>query len=419
MARAAAGCIPGSGTRPRSSPAPIGPCASRARTPRRSTGPSILPALPSRAGRHVRIFRSIVSRRPDAISEGLSSKRLQRVAQDLLQRQADVRIQARGRARRACPVPLQARQPGLSVRRQVHDALAAVRAWLELHPFRLRQGADGLAHRRVADAHVAGDVLDAAGPVARQRADHGRVARLVVQAGRDIGLRDRGIQLLQQRPQQRAQRGVGNCHAAERYVSTYTLSIRYKEPAMGHALLLAALLAGGCPEQQEVLEQVADAIERRYVTADEARQVAGAVRGWSATGRHADACGDWPAFIARLNRDLDAYDGHFHVERLLAEKAGGDDDWLMAWRAAGIPTNMGVREVRVFEGNVGYLRLASFYPWDMAGPKIRNALELVEETQGLVVDLRGNGGGDDQTAGQLVRAFLGDDLDAVQHIQAR
>ena len=188
---------------------------------------------------------------------------------------------------------------------------------------------------------------------------------------------------------------------------------------MGHALLLAALLAGGCPEQQEVLEQAADAIERRYVTADEARQVAGAVRGWSATGRHADACGDWPAFIARLNRDLDAYDGHFHVERLLAEKAGGDDDWLMAWRAAGIPTNMGVREVRVFEGNVGYLRLASFYPWDMAGPKIRNALELVEETQGLVVDLRGNGGGDDQTAGQLVRAFLGDDLDAVQHIQAR
>ena len=188
---------------------------------------------------------------------------------------------------------------------------------------------------------------------------------------------------------------------------------------MGQAILLAALLAGGCPQQQAVLEQAARAIEGGYVTRQEAEQVAQSVRDWSKTGRYAETCGDWPAFVERLNRDLDAYDGHFHVERLVGGKAGSDDEWLMAWRASGTPNNMGVREVRVFEGNVGYLRLASFYPWDMARSKIRNALALLADTEGLVLDLRQNGGGDAQTAGQLVRAFLGDEVVAVQRIESR
>lgn len=188
---------------------------------------------------------------------------------------------------------------------------------------------------------------------------------------------------------------------------------------MSQALWLAALLAGGCPQQEAVLEQMAKVIEKNYVIAQEARQIAESVRDWAGRGRYADACGDWLAFSTRLNRDLDAYDGHFHVERLVEEKAGADDDWLMAWRAAGIPTNMGVREVKVLEGNIGYLRLASFYPWDMAKPKLRIALELLKDTQGLVLDLRHNGGGDADTASQLVRAFLDDAVPSVQDVETR
>ncbi|MGX5731343.1 S41 family peptidase [Pseudoxanthomonas beigongshangi] len=188
---------------------------------------------------------------------------------------------------------------------------------------------------------------------------------------------------------------------------------------MSQAIWLAALLAGGCPQQEAVLEQMAKAIEKDYVVAQEARQIAESVRDWADRGRYADACGDWLAFSTRLNRDLDAYDGHFHVERVVGEKAGADDDWLMAWRAAGVPTNMGVREVKVLEGNIGYLRLASFYPWDMARPKLLSAMELLKDTQGLVLDLRQNGGGDAETAGHLVRAFVDDTVSSLQDVQSR
>ncbi|MCL7715248.1 S41 family peptidase [Stenotrophomonas mori] len=188
---------------------------------------------------------------------------------------------------------------------------------------------------------------------------------------------------------------------------------------MSPAPFLAALLAGLCPAQETVLQHMAEAVEQHYVDAPEARDIAASLREWKDHGRYADACGDWPGFALRLNRDLDAYDGHFHLERTDPDAPTGDDEWLMAWRSAGRPSNMGVREVRVLEGNVGYLRLTSFYPWDMAGAKLRNALELLTDTRALVIDLRRNGGGDTDTANQLVRALLDDGVQAVQDIQTR
>ena len=105
--------------------------------------------------------------------------------------------------------------------------------------------------------------------------------------------------------------------------------------------------------------------------------------------RSAAGCADPVAFSARLNQDLDRFDGHFHFERV--DAAAGQDDWLMAWRADARGDGAGVREVRVLEGNVGYLRLSTFYPLDLARPKLAAAFTLLADTDGLVLDLRQNG----------------------------
>ncbi|TKR34227.1 S41 family peptidase [Luteimonas gilva] len=188
---------------------------------------------------------------------------------------------------------------------------------------------------------------------------------------------------------------------------------------MSGEVLLAALLAA-CPQQAEVLDGVAKAVEQTYVAEAEAGLIAESVRDWSKRHRYADACGDWAAFAERLNRDLDAYDGHFFVERIASgPESKPEADWLMAWRAEAGPSNAGVREVKVFEGNVGYLRLTTFYPWDLAKTKLSNAFALLKDTEGMILDLRQNGGGDADTAAQLVRAFLGDGIKAVQRIESR
>ncbi|MHC2115922.1 S41 family peptidase [Stenotrophomonas geniculata] len=181
--------------------------------------------------------------------------------------------------------------------------------------------------------------------------------------------------------------------------------------------MLGALLAASCPAQDAVLQAAAKAIQAQYLDVAEGARIAEVVRGWSAQQRYADSCAEPKAFSARLNQDLDVFDGHFHVERV--DASAGQDDWLMAWRADARSNGAGVREVRVLEGNIGYLRLSTFYPLDLARPKLAAAFTLLADTDGLVLDLRQNGGGDDGSADLLVRTLLAAEITQVQSLQQR
>jgi len=186
---------------------------------------------------------------------------------------------------------------------------------------------------------------------------------------------------------------------------------------MAVSWMLGALLAAACPSQDAVLQAAATAIQAQYLDEAEGARIAAAVRGWSSQRRYADSCADPQAFSARLNQDLDVFDGHFHVEHVDAD--AGEDDWLMAWRADARGNGAGVREVRVLEGNIGYLRLSTFYPLDLARPKLAAAFSLLADTDGLVLDLRQNGGGDDGSADVLVRTLLEPGITEVQALEQR
>ncbi len=186
---------------------------------------------------------------------------------------------------------------------------------------------------------------------------------------------------------------------------------------MAVSWMLGALLAAACPAQDGVLQAAASAVQAQYLDEAEGARIADALRSWSTQQRYADSCSDPAAFSARLNQDLDMFDGHFHVERV--DAAAGQDDWLMAWRADARSNGAGVREVRVLEGNVGYLRLSTFYPLDLARPKLAAAFMLLADTDGLVLDLRQNGGGDDASADLLVRTLLDAKIGTVQQLDQR
>lgn len=181
--------------------------------------------------------------------------------------------------------------------------------------------------------------------------------------------------------------------------------------------VLSAVMTLGCPAQSEVLYAAAEAVEERYVDIDEGRRIAAAIFQWADSGRYAKSCNDAGEFADLLNRDLDAYDGHFHFEAPASETSS--EDWLMAWRADAVSSNAGIREVRVLEGNVGYMRISTFYPWDLAEQKLESAFNLLQDSGAMILDLRQNGGGDAGTAEHLVRTLLQDEVKAVQQIRRR
>ncbi len=179
--------------------------------------------------------------------------------------------------------------------------------------------------------------------------------------------------------------------------------------------ILALAAAGACPQQAAALEAAASAIETRYFEEDMASRIARRLQEEAAEARQR-TCLEEAAFVAETNLLLDSYDPHFMFERPGSD--AGAEDWLMAWRSESANVNAGVREAKVLEGNVGYLRISSFYPWDLAKPKLEAAATLLSDANSLIIDLRGNGGGDARTAQHMVRA-LAPTAKAVQTIERR
>lgn len=67
--------------------------------------------------------------------------------------------------------------------------------------------------------------------------------------------------------------------------------------------------------------------------------------------------------------------------------------------------NFGFQQVKIMEGNVGYLDLRSFQGTEYAGETAVAAMKFLSNTDALIIDLRKNGGGSPQMI-QLISSYL-------------
>ncbi|WP_164020028.1 S41 family peptidase [Pyxidicoccus trucidator] len=141
---------------------------------------------------------------------------------------------------------------------------------------------------------------------------------------------------------------------------------------------------------------------------------------------------------SRLKRgDYDAITAHRELANVLTEhlvRDGQDAHFVVIYSAQPVPRNMplpwepaspevekfrasreerrrlmalreayGIGRVERLDGNVGYLRLTSFPEPKYAAEAAASAMRLLSATDALIIDLRGNGGGDNE----LVALYLG------------
>ena len=64
--------------------------------------------------------------------------------------------------------------------------------------------------------------------------------------------------------------------------------------------------------------------------------------------------------------------------------------------------NYAIREAKVLDGNIGYLKINGFLPPDEAGATLSAAMAFLKNSDALIIDLRDNGGGDPSGVAMLV-----------------
>lgn len=171
-------------------------------------------------------------------------------------------------------------------------------------------------------------------------------------------------------------------------------------------LLSASLLpAALCPAEAATIMAAAERIEEAYVIEQRAAALAADVRALAANASETSTCLDPADFASRMTKALrdTTGDKHFTID---VTREQVDESWLSDWRASGQVTGQGVRRVEVLDGNVGYLRIDSFFEIEAAREHYAAAFAMLADTDALILDLRSNGGGSPQSAWPLQWTFL-------------
>jgi len=163
--------------------------------------------------------------------------------------------------------------------------------------------------------------------------------------------------------------------------------------------------------RREVVQGLADLIEERYIEAETAGRLAADMRQRVADGNYASY--NSPRDLAAvLTRELEEVDRHFFIDWQppgsgVAVPGDHSEESQEQWREYSRLQNFGFRRVDVLPGNIGYLELRYFDSPRQAADTAMAAMNLLANTDAVIIDLRRNGGGEPDMVQLLASYFLG------------
>lgn len=214
-------------------------------------------------------------------------------------------------------------------------------------------------------------------------------------------------------------RGKPYTHQDEFEIMRQTLFLFSLALCLLFASTAAAQTQGNLISETEK-KQVIDAVGKRlvdfYVYPDVAGKMAALLWKNLADGVY-KSISDPKIFANRLTGDLFAVSRDKHLEvwfgpELVIEtkKAASRKETVETTKEElerGRKNNFGFEEVKLLEGNIGYLKLTRFYDVKYGGETAANAMNFLSNADALIIDLRQSGGGDFSMV-QLLTSYLFD-----------
>lgn len=169
-------------------------------------------------------------------------------------------------------------------------------------------------------------------------------------------------------------------------------------------------------QRQEVLTSLTQQLKTKYVFPEVAERVAKALQAKADQGGF-DGASTMENFAATLTKDLQSLskDKHFKVRFVPGFKPDADDEdraptpaEVAEAKVEAAQRGFGIARVERLPGNVGYLDIRGFEPTELVAPAYTAALSLLSGTDGLILDLRKNGGGSPESVAYLMSHFFGE-----------
>lgn len=172
-------------------------------------------------------------------------------------------------------------------------------------------------------------------------------------------------------------------------------------------------------EKKQVVDSIGKILNDYYIFPDIAKKAADFIAKNFSTGVY-ESISDPHEFASKLTNDVVSVnnDKHFHVffdpERVEAERnaATSKEDSLALVKEEienGIRDNFGLKEVKILDGNIGYLRLSGFHPLQYAVETINGAMRFLSNTNALILDVRSCQGGDSEMGQYIISFFVNPD----------
>ncbi|MFT5169167.1 MAG: C-terminal processing protease CtpA/Prc, partial [Saprospiraceae bacterium] len=170
-------------------------------------------------------------------------------------------------------------------------------------------------------------------------------------------------------------------------------------------------------EIKETIDSISSILERAYVFPDIGKKISKHLHDKLKNGSYAEISD--PNELAQvLTEDVRFVNDDKHLSvnfnpEMIAERKNvitTEDSLAFAerQRKRGQSSNHGFKEVKILDGNIGYLNLASFFGVDEeSGRTAEAAMNFLSNADALIIDLRSNGGGSPEMI-QLITSYLYD-----------
>lgn len=170
-------------------------------------------------------------------------------------------------------------------------------------------------------------------------------------------------------------------------------------------------------EIESAVTTMAQLIDENYVFAEKGKKIAAHLLQEHKKGKF-DRVKNWKVFdslTTKCLRDF-SHDGHLYVKNdpLMVkelrteyeEKLDSNESISSVNNFKNIENNYGFREVKIFEGNIGYVKISEININEESLPILFASMQFVANTKVLIIDLRDNGGGGSDVGSFLESLFL-------------